>query len=97
MVVRLAVRAKMPKDPLARDSLPKDPLARDSLPKDPLAIDFLSDKTSSTDGTQSSDIYLLKIVTAVDSVLLIVSKDLCDPKGIRLKVFGVSRLFRGET
>ncbi|AFG73135.1 hypothetical protein [Rana grylio virus] len=80
MVVRLAVRAKMPKDSLARDSLPKDSLARDSLPKDSLARDslpkdslardFLSDKTSPTYGTQSSDRNLLKIVTAVDSVHL---------------------------
>lgn len=60
MVVRLAARAKMPKDFLARDSLPKDFLARDCL----------SDKTSPTDGTQSSDRYFLKIVTAVDSVHL---------------------------
>ncbi|QTE18741.1 hypothetical protein TFV91 [Tiger frog virus] len=50
MVVILAVRAKIPKDSLARD--------------------FLSYKTLPTDGTQSSDRYLLKIVTAVDSVHL---------------------------
>ncbi|QJU69599.1 hypothetical protein [Red-eared slider ranavirus] len=70
MVVRLAVRANIPKDSLTRDSLPKDSLTRDSLPKDSLTRDFLSDNTSPTDVTQSSDRYLLKIVTAVDSVHL---------------------------
>ncbi|AFA44924.1 hypothetical protein [common midwife toad virus -E] len=70
MVVRLAVRAKIPKDSLTRDSLPKDSLTRDSLPKDSLTRDFLSDNTSPTDVNQSSDRYLLKIVTAVDSVHL---------------------------
>lgn len=60
MVVRLAVRANIPKDSLTRDSFPKDSLTRD----------FLSDNTSPTDVTQSSDRYLLKIVTAVDYVHL---------------------------
>ncbi|ASH98841.1 hypothetical protein [Common midwife toad virus] len=60
MVVRLAVRANIPKDSLTRDSFPKDSLTRD----------LLSDNTSPTDVAQSSDRYLLKIVTAVDSVHL---------------------------
>ncbi|ANZ57045.1 hypothetical protein [Cod iridovirus] len=71
MVVRLAVRAKMPKDSLARDSLPKDSLA----------IDFISPKTLSLEtffqtrhrlqmALSHQTGYLLKIVTAVDSVHL---------------------------